>query len=68
MGGAGGLKQQLGSFALRAAGFLASAAGALGALLFVAFVALYVATNPEIYQSGVVHLVLRAHVTGWPRH
>jgi predicted PurR-regulated permease PerM len=58
--GSGELKQRLGSFAIRAAGFLASAAGALGALLFVAFVALYVAANPEVYQSGVIHLVPRA--------
>lgn len=51
------LRQELGGFALRAAGFLGSAVGALGGLLFVTFVALYVAGGPDAYRSGVIRLV-----------
>jgi predicted PurR-regulated permease PerM len=54
------VQQQLGSFSMRAAGFLGSAVGALGGLLFVAFVALYAAISPEVYRRGAIQLVPRA--------
>lgn len=55
--GSGNVGQQLGKFAVQAAGVLASAAGAVGAVLFVAFVALYVAGGPEPYRHGLIRLV-----------
>jgi predicted PurR-regulated permease PerM len=49
--------RQIGSFAARAAGILGSAVGAIGGAVFVLFVALYTAGNPEVYRRGFVRLV-----------
>jgi predicted PurR-regulated permease PerM len=49
--------EQLGPIALRAAGILATAAGAAGAFVYVFFVALYTAGSPDVYRRGVLRLV-----------
>lgn len=51
------LGQQLGGVLAHTAGVLASAGGALGAGLFVAFTALYVATAPDVYRNGALRLI-----------
>lgn len=60
-GGAASIRQQLGGFLAQAAGILATTAGALGALVFVVFVALYVAGSPDVYRRGALRLVPPRH-------
>ncbi len=45
----------------RLTGWLTSTVGLLGSLLFVGFVALYIAISPDVYRGGVVRLVPRRH-------
>lgn len=61
LGGAAAGGEQIASIMRRATGALASVVGALGAALFVFFVALYVAGSPGTYRRGVVRLVPPPH-------
>lgn len=45
----------------RAAGILASVAGGLGAVVFIVFVAIYLASAPHVYVRGFVQLVPPSH-------
>jgi predicted PurR-regulated permease PerM len=51
------IEEGIGVFVSKAAGMLATAAGFVGAVVLVGFVALYTAASPDMYQRGVVHLV-----------
>lgn len=57
LAGLADLGSRVGEHAMRAAGFVASAAGALGAAVFVMFVALYLALSPGVYRAGLVRLI-----------
>jgi len=57
----GGLSQQLGKEVRNATKFLfpiiSSAFGAVGGLIIVLFIAMYIAATPDVYREGLVHLV-----------
>jgi len=61
LGSSENLGSEFASYAKRAAGLLTSVIGALGSLLFVVFVALYLAVNPRPYRHGVLQLAPPAH-------
>jgi predicted PurR-regulated permease PerM len=49
--------QALAGYARHAAGLLATGAGLVGGVLFVAFLALYLALSPDLYRRGFVAIV-----------
>ncbi|MCE5277990.1 MAG: AI-2E family transporter [Planctomycetaceae bacterium] len=49
--------EQAGQYAVKAAGLLASALGVIGSMVFVFFIAIYLAVGPGQYSQGVVRLV-----------
>jgi predicted PurR-regulated permease PerM len=59
--GEGGLKGQLGKELRGATRFLfpllTSTFAAIGGLILVLFIALYIAINPELYRKGMLHLI-----------
>lgn len=60
-GATGGVGQQIGKLATRTAGVLASTVGAIGSMLLVVFIALYLAGSPEPYRRGFVRLFPPRH-------
>ena len=57
----GGLSQQLGKELRNATRFLfpiiSSIFGAVGGLIIILFIAMYIAAQPDVYRKGLVHLV-----------
>lgn len=51
-----GVEQPM-QYAGRAAGVLASALGAIGASVFVGFIALYMSASPAVYRRGILRIV-----------